>query len=62
MAGRTIGARPVGKRERGRSRKTYLDVIEELGRKRGTTLIQMKATAKYRKKKWKRFVCPFPTL
>ena len=29
--------RPAGKRERGSPRKTYLDVIEELGKKKGTS-------------------------
>jgi hypothetical protein len=30
-----LGARPIGKRGRGRPRKTWEDVIEELGRRKG---------------------------
>ena len=41
-------------------RKIYLDVIEKLGRKIGTSLRQKKVIAED-KQKWKRFVCPFLT-
>jgi hypothetical protein len=36
-----LGARPVGKRGRGCPRKTWEDVIEELGRQKGKSMREM---------------------
>jgi hypothetical protein len=44
-----LGARPVGKREKGSPRKTWEDVIEELGRQKGKTVREMDKLAKDRK-------------
>ena len=41
-----LGARPIGKRGRGRPRKTWEDVIEELGRQKGKTVREMDKLAK----------------
>jgi hypothetical protein len=43
-----LGARPIGKRRRGRPRKTWEDVIEELGRQKGRTMREMDKLAKDR--------------
>ena len=44
-----LGAGPIGKRGRGRPRKTWEDVIEELGRQKGKTVREMDKLAKDRK-------------
>ena len=44
-----LGARPIGKRGRGCPRKTWEDVIEELGRQKGKTMREMEKLAKDRK-------------
>jgi hypothetical protein len=44
-----LGARPIGKRGRERPRKTWEDVIEELGRQKGKTMGEMDKLAKDRK-------------
>jgi hypothetical protein len=44
-----LGARPIGERGRGRPRKTWEDVIEELGREKGKTVREMDKLAKDRK-------------
>ena len=36
-----LGARRIGKRGRGRPRKTWKDVIEELGREKGKNVREM---------------------
>ena len=41
--------RPIGKRGRGRPRKTWENVIEELGRQKGKTVREMDKLAKDRK-------------
>jgi hypothetical protein len=43
------GARPIGKRGRGCPRKTWEDVIGELGREKGKTVREMDKLAKDRK-------------
>jgi hypothetical protein len=43
-----LGARPIGKRGRGRPRKTWEDMIEELGRQKGKTVREMDKLAKDR--------------
>jgi hypothetical protein len=44
-----LGARPIGKRGRGRPRKTWDYVIEELGRQKGKTVREIDKLAKDRK-------------
>jgi hypothetical protein len=44
-----LGARPIGKRGRGRPRRTCEDMIEELGRQKGKTMREMDKLAKDRK-------------
>jgi hypothetical protein len=44
-----LGARPIRKRGRGPQRKTWEDVIEELGRQNGKTMREMDKLAKDRK-------------
>jgi hypothetical protein len=43
-----LAARPIGKRGRGRPRKTWEDVIEEMGRQKGKTVREMDKLAKDR--------------
>jgi hypothetical protein len=43
-----LGTRPIGKKGRGRPRKTWEDVIEELGRQKGKTMREMNELAKDR--------------
>jgi hypothetical protein len=43
-----LGARHIGKRGRGRPRKTWEDVIEEFGRQKGKTMREMDKLAKDR--------------
>jgi hypothetical protein len=43
-----LGARPVGKRRRGRPRKTWEDVVEESERQKGKTVREMDKLAKDR--------------
>jgi hypothetical protein len=43
-----LGARPIGKRGRGCPRKTWEDVIEELGRQKRKTMREMDELAKDR--------------
>jgi hypothetical protein len=44
-----LGARPIAKRGRGCPRKTWEDVIEELGRQKGKTVREMDKLAKIEK-------------
>jgi hypothetical protein len=44
-----LGAGPIGNRGRGRPRKAWEDVIEELGRQKGKTMREMDKLAKDRK-------------
>jgi hypothetical protein len=41
-----LGARRIGKRGRGRPRKMWEDVIEELGRQKGKTMSEIDKLAK----------------
>jgi hypothetical protein len=41
-----LGARRIGKRGRGRPRKTWEEVMEELGRQKGKTVREMDKLAK----------------
>ena len=41
-----LGAGPIGERGRGRPRRTWEDVIEELGRQKGKTVREMDKLAK----------------
>jgi hypothetical protein len=44
-----LGAKPIGKRGRGRPKKIWEDVIEEMGRQKGKTMREMDKLAKDRK-------------
>jgi hypothetical protein len=44
-----LGARPIAKRGRGRQRKTWEDVIEELRRQKGKTMREMDKLSEDRK-------------
>ena len=56
-----LEARPEGRKQRGRPRVSYIDVIEDLGRKRGKTLKDLERMTKDRKI-WKDFIKRHPTL
>jgi hypothetical protein len=50
-----LEARPEGRRPRGRLRKSYEDGIEEIGRRKGKSLREMRRLAVERGR-WKEFI------